>query len=260
MRVKIALVVVLISLASAVIAATPTTTTTPPVATAMSADVAALRARIKEYGGKFRDLKATVVVTKSDRRELEKMGDGYAESYQFKKANICYLAPDKLRVNGTLGVMKVEFVTSGNSREVRVPSMHFRKQEDISNQPVKQISQLDVGVLTESIWDHYSVSIVNTETRGSSTVYVLKLQSLTKGGKKGQLLWVDSASLKLLQRDTLRDEGQMNVRAVFLDHKLVEGVWIPVKTEIYNHLKGLAATTETTSISVNTGVDRKEFE
>jgi outer membrane lipoprotein-sorting protein len=218
-----------------------------------------LMAQVTRLGAAFKDLKATVVVKDANRRELEKMGKLFAETYQFKKASVCFKSPDKLKLNGALGMMKVEFITSADERHVRIPSMHFRKKENISDQQEKRVTSLDVGVVTDTIWKIYNVSLERVEKDESGfSVYVLRLRTDTS--KKSQLIWVDGNDLRLLRRDKLFNDDSLKVRTVYSEHKQVGGVWIPARADVYNGDGKLAASTETRDMIANTTIEDKEFE
>lgn len=224
-----------------------------------TAGIDELKAKITHVGAAFKDMKATIVVQDANKRELEKMGKLFAETYQFKKANVCFKSPDKLKLNGALGMVKVEFITSANVRHVRIPTMHYQKKEDISTQQEKQVTSLDVGVVTDAIWDVYKVSLERLEKgETGSTVYVLRLR--TEKSKKSQLVWIDGTDFKMLRRDKLLKDDSLKVRTIYLAHKQVGGIWIPTRTEIYNPEGKLAASTETKDIIVNSVIDDKEFE
>lgn len=218
-----------------------------------------LRARIRQATAGLKDMKATVVVTQSNRRELEKMGKVFAETYEFKKASVWFKSPDKLKMSGALGMMKVEFITAGNTRLIRIPSMRFTKREDISDSPQIHVTSLDIGVVSEGVWGIYKVKLLQTEKNDTGgSVHVLRLQAEKTG--RSQVVWVDGATLKLLRRDKLHDTGRLLIRVDYSDHKQIDGVWIPTKAEVYNGEKKIAAVTETRDIKINTGVDDKEFE
>jgi len=226
----------------------------------LNADESAdLRIRVKQSNSGIKDLKATVVVKDSNRKELEKMGKVFAETYQFKKANLCFKLPDCLKINGELGMMKVEFVTAGNNRHIRIPTIRFKKHEDITEEQEKRMSSLDIGFISDAVWDIYSVKLARKEKSESGTdIYVLKLQ--TAGSKKSQEIWIDSTDLRMLRRDRLFDDGSLKVKTIYSDHKLFGGLWIPIKAEVYNGEGKLAASTETKDIEINTGIEDKEFE
>jgi outer membrane lipoprotein-sorting protein len=224
-------------------------------ATISNDDSIRLRARIKDYAGKFASMKATVVVTKTNRRELDKMGAGIGMSYQFEKADVEFKSPDKMRLDGKLGMMKVQFVTTGSMRWVKTPVM--KKQEEITNEPMKQMTALDVGVVSERFWDLYDVKCVGIQDLESCPVYVLRLQA--KGSMKSQLLYIDTVGLKLMRSDRLLDDGKINVKTIYSGHKQIGGVWVPSKAMVYNGDDKLAAATETRDVAVNVPLEDKEF-
>lgn len=222
-------------------------------------DLANFQGLVTKASDTFKDMTATLAVVQSNRRELEKMGKVFAETYQFKTAAVRFKSPDKLKMNGELGVMKAEFITAGNTRLVRIPSMRFKKKEDIAEQPEKKMTTLDIGVVSESVWSLYKVSLVRMEKNETGgPIYVIRLQTPTS--KKSQLIWVDGTDLKLLKRERLLDDGSLKVRTVYSDHKLINGVLIPARAEVYNGDGKLAAVTETRDIKINTGIEDKEFE
>ncbi len=220
-------------------------------------ELADLRARIREATSTLKDVRANVVLKKSNRRELEKMGKVFAETYQFKQADISFAMPDKLRINGELGMVKVVFITAGNTRRIRFTG--YKKTEDITDEQQKRMTSIDVGVVTDAIWDLCKVTLVRTEKGDDGRpIYVLKLE--TPKSKKSQLLWLDGKDLRLLRRDRLLDAGELKVKIVFSGHKQVGGLWIPTVTEVYNGEDKLAAVSGTSDIKINSGVADKEFE
>lgn len=220
---------------------------------------AEIRSQVAKCNGNLKDIRATLVVTQADRRELEKMGKVFAETYQFKKASVAFKSPDKLRMNGTLGVMKVEFITAGNTRRIRIPSMRFKKLEDITEEQEKRMSSLDIGVVTTPVWDIYKVNLLRTENNADgSQCSVLRLQ--TAKTQKFRHIWIESGTGKLLRLDRYFEDGQLKVKTVFSNHEQFEGVWIPTRAEVYNAEGKLAAVSEMVDITVNTGIDDKEFE
>lgn len=230
-----------------------------PAAYAGEDELNGFKTRLQQATSSFQDLKCNLNVLSSDQRELAKMGKVFAEVYEFKKAKVVFKSPDNLKINGALGMMKVEFITSGNVRHIRIPSMRFKKREDITDEQEKRMSPLDVGVITDAIWQIYNVQHVRTEeNEDGSTVYVLKLQ--TAKSEKYQLIWVDGKDFKLLRRDRMFENDTIKVRTMYSNHTKINGIWVPVKAEVYNSEGKLAATTETKDIVINTGIELKEFE
>lgn len=230
-----------------------------PAVNAGADELNGLKTRLQQATSSFKDMKCNLNVLSSDQRELVKMGKVFAETYEFKKAKVVFKSPDSLKINGALGLVKVEFITTGNVRHIRIPSMRFKKREDITDEQEKRMSPLDVGVITDAIWQVYNIQLVRTEkSEDNSTVYVLKLQ--TAKSKKYQLIWVDGKDFKLLRRDRMLENDTIKVRTMYSNHTNINGIWAPAKAEVYNGEGKLAATTETRDIAINTGVEPKEFE
>ncbi|MEN6521669.1 MAG: outer membrane lipoprotein-sorting protein [Armatimonadota bacterium] len=222
-------------------------------------ELESLKSRVQDAAGSLKDMRCNLVVVNSNKHELKKMGKVFAELYEFKSAKVVFMTPDNLKINGALGMVKVEFITAGNTRHIRIPSMRYKKQEDISKEQEKRMSPLDVGVVSDAIWKIYKISLVRTEkNEDGSPVYVLKLQ--TAKSSKYQLIWIDGKDCKLLRRDRMLGDDSLKVKTLYFDHIRVNGIWSPSKAEVYNSEGKLAATTETKNIAVNTGVEPKEFE
>ncbi len=227
--------------------------------TALADELDSFREKLKKTTDSFNDMRATLVVTSSNKRELEKMGKSFAETYQIKKASITFQSPDAFRVEGDLGMMKVQFITTGNTRTIRIPTVRFKKVEDISNEMDKKMTALEVGVVSDSLWEFFKVSLFEKEPgESNSTVYVLKLQN----GKsnKSQLIWVDGTDFRLLQHDRVKDDGTIKMKSVYSEHVNIEGIWIPTHTEVYNSEGKLAATTTLRNIVVNDGLKPNVFD
>ncbi|MEN6372776.1 MAG: outer membrane lipoprotein-sorting protein [Armatimonadota bacterium] len=222
-------------------------------------ELESLKTHVHKAAGGLKDLSCNLVVVNSNQRELQKMGKVFAELYEFKSAKVVFKAPDSLKINGVLGMMKVEFITAGNVRHIRIPSMRYKKREDISKEQEKRMSPLDVGVVSDVIWDIYNISLVRTEkNEDGSLAYVLKLK--TAKSSKYQLIWIDGKDYKLLRRDRMFGDDSLKVKTLYFNHIKVNGIWTPCKAEVYNSEGKLAATTETKDITVNTGVEQKEFD
>jgi outer membrane lipoprotein-sorting protein len=220
---------------------------------------ASLEKEVKAATSKFRDLQGTAVVVYKDDAELKKMGKSFARSYEFKKAEIFFKNPDKFRMEGKLGMVKIEYINSGDLRIVRVPSLRYSKKDDVGDEPGKLRASIDIGILTDSLWLHHEVRTLAKEDTPSGEVYVLELARIGDG-RRNQKIWVDSKH-RILKREKYKDDGSLKARYLFKEHKLIDGVlWTPIRTETYNDKSKLVGISELRNVKVNQGLPDSKFQ
>ena len=224
-----------------------------PLATRAGADEESeLRAKIRAATGDFKDFKMDTRIAYSNQKELAVIGKDYGKSYQFKTSQIIFKAPDKVKVTSTAGLVNVSYIITGNTKRIRAGLL--KKTEDISNEPHKKQTPLDVGVVTEAIWKQFRVDNVKMEGTAANPTYVLTL-SLSNSPQKKQYIWVDGKDLRLLKREKHEADGSLKSRYVYSEHKEYKGVvWVPGEQRVYNKNGKLAGTTAYSNIKVNTGV------
>jgi outer membrane lipoprotein-sorting protein len=218
-----------------------------------------VRDDVTEATHKFRDIRATAVVVYANENELKKMGKSYARSFEFKKATLIFKDPDKFRIEGVLGLIRITYITCGDVRTVRVPALHYGKRDDLSDEPGKIQTSLDVGIVTDSLWSRYNVRQIGTEETPSGPVIVFQLAR--KGDPRpNQKIWVDGKTYKLLKREKYHNEGDLKARYTYEQHRLVDGaIWIPIRTNTYNEKGILVGISELRDIKVNGNVPDSLF-
>jgi len=211
-----------------------------------------VRAKIRAATSGFRDFTIGAKIAYSNQKELAIIGKDYGKSYQFKNSTIIFKMPDKVKVTSTAGVVNVSYIITGNMKRIRAGLL--KKTEDISNEPHKKQTPLDVGVVTEAIWKQFRVDNVKMEGTAANPTYVLTL-SLSNSPQKKQYIWVDGKDLRLLKREKHEADGSLKSRYVYSKHKEYKGVvWVPGEQRVYNKNGKLAGTTAYSNIKVNTGV------
>ena len=204
---------------------------------------------------KFRDLTATFVSTYTNKNELSKMGKSYARSYEFKEAKLFFKDPDKFKMEGKLGMIRMEYIIAGDIRVFRVPSLHISKKEDLSKKGGKKQTCIDVGMITDGIWKTFDVRLIGED----SGTYVIDIAPPEDPDFR-QRIWVDCKDLYMCKREQYDRKGRLRARYLFKNHKRVDGViWVAGKTEMYNRSGGLAGISELRDIKVNDGVADSEF-
>jgi len=218
-----------------------------------------LREQVCQASAKFKDMTASIVPERVNRDVLLKMGKSFARSYDFRKATVTFKDPDMLKMDGVVGLVRIQYIVHGEDRIVRIPSIHYSKREDLSDTPGKAQTCLDVGLVTDGLWSCYNIRQVGTEDTPDGEVLVLELARIGDG-RRNEKIWVEAKTFRLLKREKYRNEGDIKARYIFRDHKLIDGVvWVPTRTELHDRNGTLAAISTVRDIKVNTGVRDSEF-
>ena len=217
-----------------------------------------IREQVRQATSRFRDIKAEAIVTYANQRELKRMGGSYARSFEFKKAQIFFRDPDMFRMEGKLGLVSIVYITAGDLRIVRIPSIHYSKKDDVGDEPGKLHSCIDVGVVTDGLWETHNVRLVGKEDTPSGVVYVLELARIGDP-RRNQKLWLDE-KLRLLKREKYHNEGTLKARYIYKDHKQMDdAVWVPSRTETYSDNGTLAGISELRKVKLNDGIPDSKF-
>ncbi|MDO8585840.1 MAG: hypothetical protein Q7T82_02265 [Armatimonadota bacterium] len=217
-----------------------------------------LRQQVREATSKFRDLTVSTVSTYSNAKELARIGKSFARAHEFKNAKLKYKEPDKFKMEGTIGMVRVQYISYNDVQVVRIPKIHYSKREDVSDQPGKARSCLDLGIVTDGLWQTHEVKLLDKEETPSGVVYVLQL---TRNGdpRPNQTIWIDGR-FRLLKWEKRYKGGTLKARYIFKEHQLVDGIiWVPCRTETYNVKNALAGVLETKDAKVNTNIPDSEF-
>ena len=211
---------------------------------------------IREAVKSFDDLSATAVVTYQNKDELRKIDKGFAQTYEFKEASLWFKYPDKLKMSGKVGLVRVEYIMNGDVQIIRVPALHVSKRETFEKHEKRQ-TPLDVGVLSDAIWRDYDVSYEGEKQIDGNKTYVLFLEHKPTHGT--QRLWIEVGTFKLLRREKYK-YGKIEKRFDYQDSKRIDGVWVPGKLEAYSPAGKLAGVTEYRNIKVNTRIPDSQFD
>jgi len=222
---------------------------------AVSASAADLRTRVKQATGDFKDITLTCKVVQANQKELKKIGKDFGKSYDFKSTLVRFKSPDKMKMEGKLGLVKVEIVINGDRKLTSIPPIYYRKKEDIGGQPHKRQTDLDIGMITESLWRDYIVLSNDTEDS------VHKITFIRNNSREKKLVaWVDDKTLRLLKVEKYESDGRLISRYLYSGHSLVNGVaWVPSRIQVYNGEGKLAGVTAYENIRINTSIPDSVF-
>lgn len=214
--------------------------------------------QIKRSAPTLKDFSLVAEVVKKDDRVLSQMGKSLAVTYEFSKAKVWFKTPNYSRLEGTLGMVKTQFISTDKLFLVRVPSLRYTKREDISEKESRKRTALDFGVLTPQLFDEGEITLDKTPKALDPNIVVLILQEANP--KSTKRIWVDSKDLKMLAMEKHYD-GRMVARYAYSKHeKFKDGVWIPRRVELYSSEGKLAGAIELNDIKVNEGLSDSLFE
>ena len=216
-----------------------------------------IRDEIRDASKGFRSLSATLVATHTNKAELQRIGKDFARSYEFKEARVLFKNPDKLKMTGKVGMVRIEYIMNGDTRIIRVPSLRVSKKDSFADDPQKRQTPLDVGVLSDAIWQEYDVEYEGEKTINGVKQYVLFLKR--KNSLRTQRLWIEASEMRLLKREKYDNKGQIKVRFEYTGSRQVDGIWVPGKIEAYSNAGKLAGVTEYRNVKVNGPIDDGEF-
>lgn len=135
-----------------------------------------LKARVEAATKDFKDIDMLGTVVESDMGAIEKVEPSYARLYELKSAKISLKTPDKLRIEGKLGMVKFEYIINDGVKITRAPMVRFKKREDYKNDPAKLQEPLDIGLITPTIWRKRSVEIVDDAEATRNSEILLRLR------------------------------------------------------------------------------------
>ncbi len=218
-----------------------------------------LRSRITEATKSFQDLTMVGTVIYKDRKALAKIESAYSMLYDFKSATISFKYPDKLRMDGKLGMVRFEYIVNGSTKLIRAPSVRINKKEDYSNDPAKTQSALDIGLVTPSLWQKRKVELVNDLEAAVKGEFKLRLR-----WPKGDMIyyiWIDAKDLYLKMFEKRDAQGRLQIRVVYSNPKKFGGViWVPTRVEVIGPDGDKAGVSEFSDVKVNTGLPDFLFE
>lgn len=217
-----------------------------------------VKSKITDATRGFKDISLTSRVEKAEVKELDKIGSDFSKGYAFKTTTVRFKSPDKMRIDGKLGLVSMSVVINGDDKVTRVPLLRIAKKDNVAKEVPKRQSDLDIGIISGSFWDNYEVKGAVEESGDDGPVYKITYVSNSKK-KDESVIWVDAKTLKLLKHERYRN-GKMKARFIYLDHSYVQGiVWVPTRIQVYNQEGKLAGVTVNENIRVNTGIPDAVF-
>ncbi|MHB9035278.1 MAG: hypothetical protein ACYC64_01335 [Armatimonadota bacterium] len=218
-----------------------------------------LKARVEAATKNLVDLSLLGTVVQSNKEALSKVDQNYARLYEFKSARVMLKLPDKVRMEGKLGMVKFEYIVNGGMKIFRASPVKISKKEDYSNDPAKLQSPLDVGLVTPVLWVKRSVEVLDDAEAKVNGEIKLRLRWLK--GDMEYLAWIDEQNLWLKKLEKRDGQGNLKVRMVYSNPKNIGGiVWLPTRAEMYAPDGDRAGATEISDIKYNSSLPDSLFQ
>ncbi len=220
---------------------------------------AELKARVEAATKDLKDISATCIVTYQDKKALEKIDTSYSAFYDFKSAKLTFKQPDKLRLEGKLGMVKFEYIMNGTVKIVRAPMVRIKSKKDYAHDPAKTQTALDIGLITSSLWNNRTVEVVtDDEARANGEI---KLSLRWPNNTMISTAWLDATDLYLKRFEKRDAQNNLKVRAVYSEpRRFGDVIWMPTRVDIYGPDGARAGTSELTDVKVNIGQPDSLFE
>lgn len=218
-----------------------------------------LKAKVETACRDFQDLTMQGAVTYKNKEALAKLDPAYARLYEFSTATVYLKPPDKLRMDGKLGMVKFEYIINGPIKIFRAPKVRVNKKEDYGDDPAKLQGPLDLGIVTPTLWLNRRLEVLDDPDAQAAGEIKLSLRWMK--GNMQYLAWLDAASLTLKRFEKRDAASNLLARAVYSNHQRIDGVvWVPGKVEVFAGDGTKAGTSELVSAKANTGLQDSFFQ
>lgn len=211
-----------------------------------------LKKRLGDASASIRDLKGTMVVHPASKSDAKEINKGIIEFLDkgFREAKVSYRRPDKYRAEGKAKGMDITYIMNGDRKQIIAPALMLKRTENLARERAKKQSTLDMGFASDSLWKDNNVRLIN-DSKG-----VVELQLVPRGaiGKRKELIWVETKTLKLLKRERYNGEGKLKSRQVFESHKMMGKMPVATLVKVYSGDGGFAGTIDYKDVTVNSGV------
>ena len=218
-----------------------------------------LKARIQAATKDLKDLSMTANVVEVDRKAIEKLDSNYARMLELKSAKVTLKLPDKMRVEGKLGMVKFEYIINGAIKISRAPTVRFKRKDDYTGDPAKLQGPFDMGIITDTLWRNRKIQVLDDPTAVANGEIKLELRWLK--GDMVHYAWLDAKDLWLKRVEKYDAQGNLKMRTVYSNAKNIGGsFWIPTTVEVFSPDGAKAGKTQMVDIKYNSGVQDTLFQ
>lgn len=216
-----------------------------------------LKARIESATKGLADISMTITVNLKDKKALEKMEPSYARLYECKTASVAIKQPDKVRTESKLGMVKLEYIINGTTKIFRAKNLRINQKEDCSKRPAKLQSAFDFGLVTATLYNNRSVTVItdaDAEARGE-----IKARLQWPTGNTGHVIWLDAKDLYLKKVEKHDGKDRIESTVIYSKPVKTDAIIVPTVAELISPDGVSVGTMEISNIKINTNLSDTLF-
>lgn len=229
------------------------------IADSTSSAMSDFKARVETNTKDLKDISFKASVKDVNKELLKKIDNSYTKIMELKEARISLKFPDKIRIEGKIGLVKFEYICSDGYKIARAPKIGFKKRDNFSDDPSRLQGPFDVGIITPTLWQTRRVEVVDDAEAKSRGEIRLKL-----GWLKGDMVyyaWVDAQNLWLKRLEKHTAQGEVKEIINYSDPKNLGGqLWIPTRCEVVTPEGAKVGASVLSDIKLNSGLQDSIFE
>ena len=199
---------------------------------------------------RIKDMSATLRVTETDWKELEKCGSDFKRTYYFKRMTVAYQYPNKTRMETKALGSTVLIVFNGDLRYYKVP---FKSEtSSVAGQPGQKQGLLQFGIYApDYLTLDYDPHFVGIE----KGLHKIRLTQRRSNNKSFELLWVNPKTHIIERRQSWNGDNVLTMELRYKNAKEVQpGIFVPFRIEVYNPEGKLGAAQVVENLTLNTGL------
>lgn len=177
-----------------------------------------------------------------------------ALAYRLHRGSMAYEQPGKLRIDASIPHLATGYyIINGNQKLTVAPFVH--KVQDTTGAPGKRQTLLDFGLVSPELLTDYTATFL----RRDSGLILFQIQPKQAGETQKDLVWIDPKTHITTQRYNYNRDGKLIKWFLYKNPKLVGGVYVPTRVELYNPQNKLAGATVYENIRVNLPLSENIF-
>jgi len=197
-------------------------------------------------------LSSEIVTENQD--ELRTIDGDIALAYRLHRGSMAYEQPGKLRIDASIPHLATGYyIINGNQKLTVAPFVH--KVQDTTGAPGKRQTLLDFGLVSPELLADYTAKFL----RRDNGLILFQIQPKQAGETQKDLVWIDPKTHITTQRYNYNRDGKLTKWFLYKNPRLIGGIYVPTRVELYNPQNKLAGATVYENIRVNLPLSESLF-
>ena len=202
----------------------------------------------------LKTLQMSSEITTENQDELQKIGGDIALAYRLHRGSMAYEQPGKFRIDASIPhLVTGYYVLNGNQKLTVAPFVH--KVQDTTGAPGKRQTLMDFGLISPELLTDYNATFLRRE----HGLLVFQIQPKQAGETQKDLVWIDPKTHITAQRYNYDRDGKLTKWFLYKTPRVISGIYVPTRVELYNTENKLAGATVYENIRVNTPLSESLF-